>query len=1133
MIFGNFDNGLKSILSTFEKIKQIANYDFGKLYKIYEIGDIRAFSAKDIQSLQTYVDLLDKGAVSAEQFDDIFADASDEVIKSAKGFESLNKSFKYGAISEKEYATATQNLALTQRTATATSKALSIALNTIANIGIMVAINLAIKGISALADKLIVTKEELAEVRETAIQDVQDLSNGIDELVSKEEEVGELIKRYKEIISSTNDIAESKDELLSIQGDIIAKYGAEKESLDLLNDTYDTTIAKVKELSDEEYKRWERKNAAKIARAEKMAGYNIGFYTPEEYGNYEGRIRDNGFIEDDGRKIYFMNQLENIDDLAASLYVVEDVSKDIKGIWKDIDGINLSAGDLYLSGTLQEAYEQLGALIDAINNSDIENKEAALAPISAQYEKIGEAIQNIDNYTQKQKEHELAYDVAVGDELTKNIEKLNQYTTAVGDARAAWFEHFKELQEGFDNTIQPMEKALQSLADGDALSSTDFWGLVELDKNHILTDIQMVGDKFVVNQEQLIALKDDYINQQVESLKLENDNLVSKQKDLQATIDLAEAELAVLGARGMANEAYRQQFKAAQDAIKQAKVNLADYGEQIRRNNVVIDSWNARLGNTVDLTEQLKKQLEQLNNELDDYVKAFEYRIDRNIDGLQDELDVLNEQKDALQEELDVLNEQKDTIQETIDNYKTVADLVQDTIEKRKEELEAEKKAIEDTYNERINKLKEETEQREDAYEYAQKLANLENAKNNKRRVYDEARGWRYESVKEDVVKAENDLAKFENEQTIKSLEKERDELTKTIDEQIEEQTKYAEYYKETLDEIVLQEKELLAEQILGSKWREDIANLDIETAEKFRTEYRNHNTALQNITRTEIKLKEEAIKAKDAEIKSKQEQINAWKKYKTDVQNAVKDAKATQEDYMTIVKELDEKEPLTLQNRASAFETFKDRVVTAIGNITSMQSQIDNMTASFDGDHTYSMRFNVENKGDIDEANSTLGEIQSRFAGIADVAMRNFMAFNKQQGVVTWGTAGGEDGGVWGSPEWSMPSHANGGVVDYTGVAMLHGTKQKSETIFNANDSAKLYDMVHNTPNLMADMLNQATKLSGFKLSSNENTNNSSVSIGAINVYANNPTELTRGLDKTLDRYFRTKLTQSYTSKQ
>ena len=89
----------------------------------------------------------------------------------------------------------------------------------------------------------------------------------------------------------------------------------------------------------------------------------------------------------------------------------------------------------------------------------------------------------------------------------------------------------------------------------------------------------------------------------------------------------------------------------------------------------------------------------------------------------------------------------------------------------------------------------------------------------------------------------------------------------------------------------------------------------------------------------------------------------------------------------------------------------------------------------------------------------------------------------------------------------------------------MVHGTKQKSETVFNANDSAKLYEMVHNTPNIMADMLNQAKTIAGRTGSVAP-----SVSIGAISVYANNPQEFTKGLDKQLDRYFKTKLTQSYT---
>ena len=482
-----------------------------------------------------------------------------------------------------------------------------------------------------------------------------------------------------------------------------------------------------------------------------------------------------------------------------------------------------------------------------------------------------------------------------------------------------------------------------------------------------------------------------------------------------------------------------------------------------------------------------------------------------------------------MQEELDVLNEQRDAIQETIDNYKTVADLVQDVVDKRKEELEAEKKAIEDTYNERINKLKEETEQREDAFEYAQKLANLENAKNNKRRVYDEARGWRYESVKEDVVKAENELAKFESEREIKSLEKERDELTKTIDEQIEEQTKYAQFYKDTVDEIIIKENELLAEQILGSKWREDIANLDIKTAEKFRTEYRIHNDALRNITRSEIKLKTEAINAKDAEIKAKQEQIDSWKKYKTNVQEAVKDIKTAQEGYMEIVKELDQKEPLTLDNRGTAFETFKNRVSGAIDTITAKQSEVDRLTSSFEGlNGDYGISFTLDGLGDLEKAT-----LLSERLAVATSLVNGTFHPNDISDVVKAMQLGYTDSDLFNSwiKELILGDHSKGGVADYTGLAMLHGTKQKSETIFNANDSAKLYEMVHETPNLMADMINQATKLSGFKLSSNENTTNATAN---TNIYIDKiVTDNPENFAHQLDRYYRTKLTESYTSRQ
>lgn len=45
------------------------------------------------------------------------------------------------------------------------------------------------------------------------------------------------------------------------------------------------------------------------------------------------------------------------------------------------------------------------------------------------------------------------------------------------------------------------------------------------------------------------------------------------------------------------------------------------------------------------------------------------------------------------------------------------------------------------------------------------------------------------------------------------------------------------------------------------------------------------------------------------------------------------------------------------------------------------------------------------------------------------------------------------------------------GGVVEDTGMAKLHGDKVHSEVVFNAADAKKLYEYVHNTPNLIMDL--------------------------------------------------------------
>ena len=42
--------------------------------------------------------------------------------------------------------------------------------------------------------------------------------------------------------------------------------------------------------------------------------------------------------------------------------------------------------------------------------------------------------------------------------------------------------------------------------------------------------------------------------------------------------------------------------------------------------------------------------------------------------------------------------------------------------------------------------------------------------------------------------------------------------------------------------------------------------------------------------------------------------------------------------------------------------------------------------------------------------------------------------------------------------------AYASGGVADFTGRAILHGTQEKSEVIFNSGDAKKLYDLIHSS---------------------------------------------------------------------
>ena len=75
-------------------------------------------------------------------------------------------------------------------------------------------------------------------------------------------------------------------------------------------------------------------------------------------------------------------------------------------------------------------------------------------------------------------------------------------------------------------------------------------------------------------------------------------------------------------------------------------------------------------------------------------------------------------------------------------------------------------------------------------------------------------------------------------------------------------------------------------------------------------------------------------------------------------------------------------------------------------------------------------------------------------------------------------GPVGKVVGAAVGSALGKLFGFASGGVNDFTGPAMLHGTKAASETIFNASDSKKLYDLVHGTPDLADKLARDVARL-------------------------------------------------------
>ena len=1000
------------------------------------------------------------------------------------------------------------------------------------NFLIVALVTFAIKKGEEFYDKMTIDAEESAKKTSEVVAKLTELKSALDNLKEEKDTLSNILKSYQEVVSKTQSTAEKKEALAQIQKDLNDLYGTEAKGIDVVNGKYDDQIKKIDELQKDKEEKFKTEHAADIAQAQALSNLYIDdsrFYEShnERTHNFQGYKPRERFKED---------SLE-------AMYVLDDMDRKTREIAKNIEGIYVApvqaVGGIkgfYLSGDIKDARDQMKQLLDEYSKLDEkEQNQKTFEALQERYKALVEAVKLIEEMSPYLEKSDVSGVVlSTTDAIVEGVNAVTEATKTTvvssSELKKQWLANLDDMQKGSLKNISTMVSALQDLSENKGINANTFWSLIEFDDDGLLGDAKLVGDKFYVDQEKMIELKDKYIQKQIESIKQDTIQVATQKLLAEEQVNQLQAKVLdmVQTKKYISNpEAYNE----LQGNLNDAKETAKAYNEQWQRNLQLIGYLNQALGDTVDRQKelenqqkQLNKELTALNKELNNVVKAHEHVIDSIIDKLETEQHELENQKQTLEDELDVLEKQKDTIEETIKKYDSVNDLVQNTIQKEIDSLEEQKKAIEDTYNARIDALKAENEEREDALEYAQKLANLENAKNNKVRVIDSTRGFRYESVREDVANAQNDLFTFENNRAVKALEQERDQQTKSFDEIIKTKEEYAKRWKDISQNIQDAESELLAEEILGAEWRQLIADGDIEIMQKFTDEYSAHNTELKRLTDTEIKYKKEAIDAKNKEIEAKKQQITVWKDYKTQVSNAVTELQRQQEDYYNLIGKIELTEKSSLVERENAFGTFVSNITGIIEQIGQKQNILDNVTSTLDslGDKSFSVDFSVIGMELLREAQEIIDGYSGRVLKVLSAGevfrIMKDQNFDNIGDVVKYLREGGL---------------SEGGVTDYTGLVQIHGRKNAPEVTFNTNDAKKLYEYVHHSPNLMADTIKRATSLSGFKLSNSNNSRTSSVNIGAINVYANNFEELDRGLDRHLDQYFRNKLTEGYTNKQ
>jgi hypothetical protein len=294
--------------------------------------------------------------------------------------------------------------------------------------------------------------------------------------------------------------------------------------------------------------------------------------------------------------------------------------------------------------------------------------------------------------------------------------------------------------------------------------------------------------------------------------------------------------------------------------------------------------------------------------------------------------------------------------------------------------------------------------------------------------------GFVYEADQEAVRKAqeEYDAAKreYDLEDKIARLEEYQEQWREII-----------EGYQDAVDKA---EAGSILSLLLGADWEQDIKDLDTSAIDRLAQYYKNTSDDL-----------DENIQGSVAhQIKNLEELADSWDEALHDIRKAV-------EGYTGDLALLKAFEDGNYADRLLLLDSFKSSAIIMLSELAAAARAAAEELAKVGDAPPYDP--NVDYAALLLDAETY--EDAAAYAALRDAKI----------------AGEGIDAAVVGATEhyleeWMKAhSYANGGIVDYTGAAMLHGSPSASEVVFNAGAASKLYEYVTKTPSLVQDFVKQA----------------------------------------------------------